>query len=98
MLIAQNLAIYFLVSQGLASLLLVLAAVLDAETFERIESRTHVAIPGLSKIVQLFRATEKNWMMGIYFLSLVLVVLSYAGIVLLVAHLIGLTTGIYNSI
>ncbi|GAB4232291.1 MAG: hypothetical protein Tsb0034_04980 [Ekhidna sp.] len=87
---AQNLAIFVLASQVLASGLLILATIFDMKAFNNLpESLSyHVAIPGFLKTVHLFRSTKNNLMMGVYFLSLSFIILSYAGAVLMFIQVI----------
>lgn len=81
--VAQNLAVFILACQGIASIFLTIAYFVDKETFPP----GRFWIPGFLKCVNLLRNTSINLMMAMYFLALVFVVFSYAGVVLLVIQL-----------
>ena len=86
--IAQNLAVFILVSQGIASFLLVLGALFDSQTIEKLKGNGHFAIPQLRKTIRLFRNTPKSIMMGVYFLCAAFILFSYAAFILIAIHLL----------
>ena len=86
--IAQNLAAFILVSQGIASFLLVLGALFDSDTIKKHKGNGHFAIPHLRKTIRLFRNTRKPIMMSVYFLCAAFILFSYAAFMLLVVHLL----------
>lgn len=86
MLAIQQLAVVFLVAQFIASTLLVISALFDSVTFGKIQIQNHTAVPGFRKIVQLFRTTDNRIAMGLYFLAMAHVAVSYFALVLMVTQ------------
>ncbi len=93
MTVAQNLIFLIIISQVLAAALLFLSYYTDRSTHEKLGKARFIAIPAFRKIVRLFRETDKPLAKAVYLFSLIFVIFSYVGIILLLIHLFWQITG-----
>ncbi len=85
---AQGLAVFILSAQALSSILLALGTQFDNSTFLQAGITSFRTVPGITKSVKLFRLADTPMMQVAYLLSLIFVVFSYAGVILMVLHLV----------
>lgn len=86
--IAQSLAIFFLASAALSSVLLAIAYQFDEDAFDKLEINRRKTTPGLIKSAKLFGQSQRPAFQVIYLLSLIFVLFAYVAIALLVIHLL----------
>ncbi len=79
----QNLAIFFLVTQVLSGLMLVIGVQYDEDTFLKLGFNKYRTRPGVVKSARLFSSTSRPGFMAVYLLSLIFVIFSYAAVLML---------------
>lgn len=78
----RGLAIFFLISQLIAGLLLLIAYQVDEASFDQLKIKGRRSIPGLRKAAELFRITDHRGARIMYLFSMIFVIFSYAALIL----------------